>query len=302
MVVTIATAVTFVLGASTLAQAPITALAITPDGQQLVVGSQAGISVLNSADRSAVESIATTLDHVHDLQFSPDGKSLLVAGGSPGESGSVELYAWPRGQRAQVFKLAEDLIYRVQWSGDGNQWAAVGQTGLCTVIDRTSKHQRPYAGHSRPVLSVAPLPRSSQWISAGADATIQLWTDQGVRVRTLNNHTASVTDLTITSDRSGTALELVSTSEDRTVRLWQPEIGRMVRFLRLETIPRRVISLTEHRLAVASDDGHVYLIDSQEMKILNTLSTQIQPVYELVQHENLLLVGGPGGLEALKLP
>ncbi len=118
----------------------------------------------------------------------------------------------------------------------------------------------------------------------------------GSRLRTLNNHTATVTDLALRRPPGDETLQLVSTSEDRTVRLWQPSIGRMIKFIRLESIPRRVIAQQPHELVAACDDGSLVVIDCEEMKVVKTIKTQIAPIHEMVLASPGILVAGATAL------
>src|SRR4051812_25595827 len=85
----------------------VTALAEAPDGSGWLRGSQAGV-VFRSARDGRERKVPTALEHVLALSFSPDGSTLAVAGGSPGESGAVELRAWPSG----------DLVGRLEGHSD----------------------------------------------------------------------------------------------------------------------------------------------------------------------------------------
>src|SRR5262245_19204161 len=82
-------------GSTASAAPPVTALALTPDGKSVVVGSQAGLEVRTWPELERVRTLATELPHVHDLVFAPDGKTLAAVGGAPAQSGMVELYRWP---------------------------------------------------------------------------------------------------------------------------------------------------------------------------------------------------------------
>ena len=75
---------------------PITAAAFTPDGKQVVVGSQSGIELFSWPALQPRGSLPTRLLHIHDLEFSPEGTQLAAAGGRPAESGEVELFGWAR--------------------------------------------------------------------------------------------------------------------------------------------------------------------------------------------------------------
>ncbi len=126
-------------------------------------------------------------------------------------------------------------------------------------------------------------------MSAGIDNTIQLWSHSGQRQRSLDNHTHPVTDLEILSDADSARLQVISTSEDGTVRLWQPDIGRMVKFLRLPSIPRCVAWHRENRIFVGCDNGKVCEIEIDEMKIEREFQTNIRPIHELVVSKEFLL-------------
>jgi WD40 repeat protein len=284
-----------------IAQPPITALAISSSGQQYITGSQAGISIHNIGDQALLRSVDTQLEQVHDLCLSSDGAYLIAAGGSPAEQGTIEFYSWPQAERIRSLSLSEDLIYRIQTTSDGKFLVASGHENRCWLVSMDGKVRVSYANHSRPVLATTPMPANTSFLSGGTDQTIQLWSAAGERIRTLSNHTGSVTDMAVQVSPETNLVHLISTSEDRSVRLWQPEIGRMVRFVRLESIPRRVIWLSDSRLVVACDDGTISIIDSLEMKILWTHQSQIKPIYELARFRDSVMVAGVGGVESVKL-
>lgn len=284
-----------------MADAPITALTVSPDGQQMVAGSQAGLSIYRVLDQTKVRSIPTSLEHVHDVAFSPDGRWLLAVGGAPADVGAVELFTWPAIELQQQFTIAEDLLTRAAWASDSSWFATSGHDGVCRVNIIKGEPIATYTGHSRSVLALKLLASDRQIVSAGMDQTIQLWSLMGERQRTLNNHTGTVTDLAIKLGADN-QLRLVSSSEDRTVRIWQPEIGRMIKFLRLASVPRRVTWYPAGQIVAASDDGAVHIIDPGEMKIVQTLKSNVHPIYELTTIDNRILVAGDGGIEFLRMP
>ena len=87
--------VSFCVAASVLSQPPVTAISYTPDGMQLVVGSEGSLKIIDVVSAEPVGLLGTKLEFVHDARFSRDGKFLAVAGGSPGESGGIEIFLWP---------------------------------------------------------------------------------------------------------------------------------------------------------------------------------------------------------------
>lgn len=283
---------------SAVAEPPITALVLTPDGQHYLTGSQAGIVMHRLSDRSKLESVATQLEQVNDLAFSHDGQWLLAIGGTPAVAGEAELTAWPDRKQPQRFKLSDDQLHRAAWSSDSRWFASAGQDNRCRLTRPDGNNFATYAGHSRSVLALAVLTKDQQLISGGIDQTLQLWSIDGMRERTLNNHTATVTDVALQT-LANSSVRLASASEDRTVRLWQPEIGRMIRFVRLSAIPRRVAWLNAQSLTAACDDGSVHTIDAESMQIIATRETSIRPIYELAITSTGTLIGGEGGVELL---
>ncbi len=281
---------------------PITALALTPDGLWVVVGSQAGLELRTWPELELARNLTTELTNVHDLAFSPDDKVLAAAGGEPGERGTVELWDWPAEKLLQRLHPHHDLIYAVAWRFDSKVFAtgsADQKVGLHEVS--SGKTLRFLEGHSRGVLTVAFLPNDAGLLTAGIDETMRLWdADGGQSLRTFANHTRAVSHLALRWRPStiGNAPPWVaSVSEDRTLRLWQPTIGRMVRFSRLESTPLAVAwSADGQALFVACNDGRVRTVNPETAAVLNDQPAIDGVAYCLaVAPDGSLLVGGHNG-------
>lgn len=292
------------LAVETLAAPPITAAAFSPDGKQVLIGSQAGIEVLSWPELKHVADIETNLLHLHDLSFTPDGKTLLAAGGSPGEKGIVEVHSWPRAELQKSIGEHPDLVYRVAWSPSGNQFATAGADGICQVFEVTGKKLTRFEGHSRPVLAIVYLPDGKSIVSAGVDQTLQLWDGStGKLLRTLDNHLAAVNDLAV---RPGSKPDqppvVVSVSDDRTVRLWQPTIGRLMRFARLESPPRCVVWSTDgQEIVVGCNDGSLVKIDLDSVaatKLATSLPGRIQVLLS-APNQSWCVAGEDGRMKVL---
>jgi WD40 repeat protein len=277
---------------------PITAAAFTPDGKQVLVGSQAGIEIRSWPGLAVTGRLETDLSHVHDLAFAPDGRTLLSAGGSPGASGVVEVWNWPDRKRTQRVEGHKDIVYHVAWSPDGRRWVTASGDNSCRVYSGGELVSR-YDGHSRPVLSVTFLPDGKSVVSAGVDQSLQVWeTDTGKHLRTLDNHVAAVTGLAV---RPGTAADappaVVSIGDDRTVRLWQPTVGRLVRFSRLPVKPQAVAwSPGGDHLLVGGADGRIRILDPDTLEVTAEKPAVDGRIYSLipVPKGRGLLAGGAG--------
>jgi WD40 repeat protein len=294
------------LGATTIsAQPPVTAVAVAPDGKSVVVASQAGLEIRNFLTLDRGERIDCELDHIHDLAFSPDGKLLAAAGGSPGQSGGLTIYSWPERKRIAHVEPHRDLIYGVSWSNVGYQIATASADQRVGVlrVDLTSSPpltvEQMLEGHSRGVLAVNYLSGTALLASSGVDETIRIWNlTAGQSQRMLSNHTRPVVSLAIrpTTDGDGQPL-MASAGDDRTVRFWQPTIGRMMRFTRLESPPRAIAwSKDGTFLWAACDDGRLRQIDPDTAEMTKDLPAIAGVAYSLsVALDGSVIVGGENG-------
>lgn len=297
------------------AEPPVIALALSPDGGHVIAGSQAGLRVMTWPKLETSGTLETKLEHVHDLAFSPDGKHLLAAGGSPGDVGIVELFTWPAGELVYRKTLHVDVIYAASWRADGKRFATASADRECRVVNaKDGKTLAKFKGHSRPVTAIAFLPDGETVVSTGVDETLRVWrAADGQAIRTRHNHTAPVKAMALRpsaeadpADDSGakatggpaTGGAMVATASlDRTVRLWQPTFGRMVRFARLPTEPLSLTwSADGAQLIAGGRDGNVYVIDPDTVQF-KAIATGLHGwVYTLaVGDDGDLVTGGPDG-------
>ncbi len=245
----------------------ITALAATPDGAGYVSGSQAGLA-FRAWDGESDQAIATGLDHVHHLSFSPDGSLLAVAGGSPAESGEVELWSWPERKRLRQLEGHDDVVYAAEWLGDGKTIVTASADRTVRVWDSaTGELRATLTGHSGPVLCLAVAPDGKLICSGSADQTIRVWdTSNWQLVRAMTNHLGPVHGLSFREPAAAGSERrpsyLASAGGDGTVRIWQPEIGRMVRIVR-HPAPAFCVGWDEAGILWSgSKDGQLRMIDA----------------------------------------
>lgn len=268
---------------ATVASPPITAVVLSPDGESILAGSQAGVSIRNVATGEPTGTIACDMDNVHDLQFSPQGDSLAVAGGIPGETGVVEFFSWPQPNRQRRIETHDDSIYSIDHSADGSRWAVASGDEVCSLyLSGDDKAARRFTDHSRAVTAVRFLPDSRTLVTASRDQTLRVWnSDNGESIRTLHNHSGDVTALAVkpspTTDSNPTGLPMIaSASADLTVRFWQPTIGRMVRFARVPSQPLCLAWIAGgEQLVAGCQDGRARVIDP--LRVAVTESIDVSP-------------------------
>ncbi len=91
---------------------------------------------------------------------------------------------------------------------------------------------------------------------------------------------------------------VASASGDRTIRFWQPTIGRMVRYVRLEAEPLNIASLNDSsRITASCVDGRIRVVDADQVKVTQTLAAIEGWVYAIAVHpcDGSLVVGGSDG-------
>ncbi len=290
---------------------PITALAVAPSGMEVVTGSQAGLelrriphvgpAVLSRTipQFDLLRRLPTELEHIHDIKFSPDGNLLCVVGGSPSQHGAVELYRWPDAILHARRELHEDLNYSVAWQADSKSFAVASSDTRVSICDISQEAPlRIIEGHSRSVLAIAYLPGEYGLVTGGVDESIRLWEPAtGKLLRSLSNHTKSVTGLAVRPGDWPGPPTLASIGLDQTVRLWQPTIGRLMRFARLSSPPLDVGWLNDgDSIVVVCKDGKLRVIDPDSMEVLKEIPAIDGIAYCLAVLPNgKVAVGGQSG-------
>ena len=208
--------------------APINALAFSPDGKLLAVGTYQRVLLCDPATRTVLKTWSGHLDTVRSLAFSPDGKLLAAGGGMSGALGQVRLWDVSAGKELRTFGDHTDIINGVAFSPDGKTVAtASGDRSVKLWDAATGKLLQALRDHADAVLSVAFRADGKLLASCGVDKSVKIWdATSGKRLYSLGASEETVTDLCFTS-----AGQVISASTDRLAKLWNigPEGGGHVR-------------------------------------------------------------------------
>ena len=135
--------------------------------------------------------------------------------------------------------------------------------------------------------------------SAGLDHTIRVQCRDATRQRSLNNHSGSVTDLALRPADSGQSRPMIaSSSEDQTVRFWQPTIGRLVRFVQLEIEPECLLWTSDgKRLVAACRDGSLIVVDPDTAAIVDQHHSDCGWIHcmQWLEESKRIVAGGQNG-------
>ncbi len=273
----------FTLTFSSSFSAPVSDLAFSPDGSVLVSTASRSIQV-RSRDNAVLETIPLELPRVAALAFDQHGRLLAVGGGAPGEFGRALIIDWASRQTLQTFDQHKDLVTAAAFSPAGSSLALASADHTATIhsLEKTISPPVKLVGHSAPVLDIAFDPAGEIILTASADRSIKVWSTEGKLLRSLGNHTEIVHQLAVRLTGSG-QLECASASDDETVRIWQPLIGRLVRIVRGHDEPVYSIAYSADGTALfsAGKSGVVRRIDVASDEILGERKAHSEPIFSL---------------------
>ena len=150
------------------ATVPITALAISPDGAEVIASGFHEVTTWKIADGTPARRLQGMAERVHEIAYSPDGKWLATASGDPGQFGSVQLWiAEPDGGGKLARDLLEttDSVFAVAFSPDGTKLAAAGADRAVRVWEvATGKELALIEDHADWIFDLAWSPR---WQATG---------------------------------------------------------------------------------------------------------------------------------------
>ncbi len=208
--------------------APVNALAFSPDGKLLAVGTYQRVLLCDPVSRTVLKTWSGHLDTVRSLAFSPDGKWLAAGGGMSGAIGQVRLWSIPDSKETLVFGDHTDTVQGVAFSPDGKLIASASVDRSIKLWETvTGKLSQTLRDHADAVSGVAFSPSGKLLASSSNDKSVKIWdVASGKRLYSLGAHDEPVTDLCFTPGG-----QLLSASTDKLAKLWNiaPESGGHVR-------------------------------------------------------------------------
>lgn len=258
--------------------APVNAVAVSPDGRLLATATQDGTTLWDTATwRRTGPPLQSAQGRGEGVAFSPDGRTLAVTGGE----GRVEL--WRVATRTRWRELTdpaaassdEAALAGVQFSPDGSTVAAGGQesnhvtlwdVATGRVIGRPITVKPPGGGAQW----IAFTPDSRRFAAPGARGTVGIWdVATGHRVRRLTIGSAEVGDAVFAQG----GRTLVASDDDGFVFFLDVATGRSLRRpLSVGDQPAGALALSpdQRLLAVASFQGPVYVWDTKTGRAYGT--------------------------------
>lgn len=250
---------------------PVRALAITGDGRLAVSGGFDQAAIIWGLDTGAALSVLRFHDGaVNAVAALSDGR---FASGS--EDGRIALWRLGQAEPERVLEGHTGPVAGLAVSPDGTTLASAAWDGTARIWPLTGGSARVLEGHKGNVNAVAFLPGGGL-VTAGADASVRIWTAEGQAVATATLPSA-LSALAVTADG-----EIAAAGADATVRFLARDGS--VRG-QVELGPAPVIALAPSpdgtRIAAASAGGSVAMIERATRKVLFNLVGPGLPVWSV---------------------
>jgi WD40 repeat protein len=153
----------------------ITSLNYSPDGSLLAVSGYHEV-LLHRGDGSEIAGrLIGMSERIESAKFSPDGKKLVVSGGSPGRFGEIQV--WDVEKQSLLYSINEgyDTLYGANWSPDGKMISFGCPDNTIRAINSATGKQVLFNGaHSDWVLDTTFSIKGDHLITVSRDRSMKL--------------------------------------------------------------------------------------------------------------------------------
>lgn len=194
---------------------------------ELAVWNLAGNWKLEKAIGSA-DGNSPFVDRVTALDFTPDGKNLIVGGGEPSRTGVVTVFDTSDFQiLANWDENHSDIVLSLRASPDGKSLASTGADKQIRIVDFPSgDNLRVLEGHTHHVLGLAWQDHGRRVASVSADKTIKVWNVRaGEAERTIAGGGKELSAISFI----GSTAQVAVASGEGSVKLYDTDNGSQVR-------------------------------------------------------------------------
>jgi WD40 repeat protein/mono/diheme cytochrome c family protein len=200
---------------------PVLALSFNPAGTELASSGYHEVLIWNVAEARLLRRIRSLPQRIQALEYSPDGKTLAIASGTPGRIGQTYL---SEGENLRPLHTSPDVVLALTFSRDGATLATGGADNAIRVFEVASgKLKFKTEQHADWVMSLAFHPETNLIISASRDKTVRVInTLNGELETTYQGHTEGVFAGVFSDDGK----RAYSAGRDKKIHVWDIKEGK----------------------------------------------------------------------------
>jgi predicted nucleic acid-binding Zn-ribbon protein len=236
----------------------LTGLAASPWAPLVAIGGQKQVLLYNTDSLELIGIIPFAEGTPAHVQFSRNGKLLLVAGGHGGKSGRVVVWDIVKAERVMTAGAEYDTVLAADISPDQTKIALGGPDRLVKIYSTASGEVlHKIKKHTDWVTAVA-FSGNGEFVASGdRNGGISIWdADNGQEMFTLAGHKGAVTALSWRDD----SRILASSSEDGAIKWWESQEGKQAKTWNAHSGGTLSVSFThDGRLVSCGRDNQVTL-------------------------------------------
>ncbi len=261
----------------------VTAVAITPNGKQLISGSKD--NTIRIWDIETGENTNTLKGHegwIQAVTVTPNGDQVI----SGSTDGTVCIWDIKTGGKLKTLKGHKTAVYALDVSLNGKQIVSGSDDGIIRIWDiDNSDNNKILNGHWGSVRAITIIPNKKQVVSGSADGTIRIWDmETGESIRTLGQYGVSIYAIAL----SPNGKQIVSGSNDGFVYIWDIETGKILKTSERHKKAVDTVAVTSNgeQIVSGSKDCIIHVWDITTGKKLKTMSGQKSEVYAVALTPN----------------
>ncbi len=250
---------------------PVTALALTPNGKEIVAGCNNGYIVIWTGSSGKVQQIIpTNQGKIVYLQVIANGTQIRT-GGEDGTLASWTIATTPAKSMQIPAGIQTSLLF-----ANTQKIAVAGQDNIIRIWNRTNNNlERSLSGHAAKILALEISPDQTNLFSAGEDATIRIWKLNGnLPPMILKGHTAPVVSLHWLAATN----QLQSIDKEGITKFWQFPLQEHKTIAHPVPILGQQISTDGKLLLTAGADHQLRLWNLVNGQLLKTISANGQAI------------------------